>query len=87
MKKDPDVSRRNFLKGSIIGAGALTAGFGAGLVLPGTVQAAPPTLPLPFCRDLGGNPSTTSGVAGNTTVLDVEDVRVMAWWYYNSGKG
>jgi hypothetical protein len=32
MKKETDVSRRNFLKGTVMGAGALTAGFGAGLI-------------------------------------------------------
>jgi hypothetical protein len=47
MKKETDVSRRSFLKGTVMGAGALTAGFGAGLLTPGTAHAAP-TLPLPY---------------------------------------
>jgi hypothetical protein len=88
MKKDPNVSRRNFLKGSLAGAGALTAGFGAGLTLPGKAHAATcPTLPLPYCKDSGGNPTNTPN-ASNQTVLDPDDVRVMTWWYYSSqGKG
>jgi hypothetical protein len=86
MKKETDVSRRNFLKGTVMGAGALTAGFGGGLLTPGTVHAAPPSLPLPFCKDSGGTPTTTAA-ATNQTVLDVEEVRLRAWWYYNNGKG
>lgn len=82
MKTEKDLSRRNFLKGSILGAGALTTGFGAGLVLPGKAHAAPPALPLPFCLDSGGNPTTTPALT-NTPVLDPNDVRAMAWWYYN----
>jgi hypothetical protein len=86
MKKDPNLSRRNFLKGTVMGAGALTAGFAGGLVLPGTAQASLPVLPLPYCRDSSNNPSHTPN-AGNTAILDPDDVRVMTWWYYNSGKG
>ena len=86
MKPSYDVSRRNFLKGSVAGAGVLTAGVGAGLFMPRTVQAAPPTLPLPYCRDSLGNPTTTPAT-GNQLVLDPEDVRVKAWWYYSNGKG
>jgi len=87
MKKDADFSRRQFLKGSVIGAGALTAGFAGGLTLPGTAHASPPTLPLPYCKDSGGNPTNTPS-ATNQTVLDPNDVRVMTWWYYSSqGKG
>jgi anaerobic selenocysteine-containing dehydrogenase len=86
MKKERDLSRRNFLKGSVVGAGALTAGFAGGLVLPGTAQASLPTLPLPYCRDSSNNPTATAN-AGNTAVLDPDDVRVMTWWYYNTGKG
>lgn len=86
MKKEKDLSRRNFLKGAVVGAGTLTAGFAGGLALPGTAQASLPVLPLPYCRDSLGNPSTTPN-AGNTAVLDPDDVRVLTWWYYNSGKG
>ena len=86
MKKDPDLSRRNFLKGTVMGAGALTAGVAGGLVLPGAAQASLPTLPLPYCRDSSNNPTNTPNAA-NTAILDVDDVRVMTWWYYNSGKG
>jgi hypothetical protein len=88
MKKDPNVSRRNFLKGTVMGAGALTAGFAGGLALPGTGHAADcATLPLPYCKDSGGNPTNTPN-ASNQTVLDPDDVRVMTWWYYSSqGKG
>jgi anaerobic selenocysteine-containing dehydrogenase len=86
MKKDPNLSRRSFLKGSVMGAGALTAGVGAGLFVPSAAQASLPTLPLPYCRDSLGNPTATAN-AGNTAVLDPDDVRVMTWWYYNSGKG
>jgi hypothetical protein len=82
MKTEKDLSRRNFLKGSILGAGALTTGFGAGLVLPGKAHAAPPVLPLPFCLDSAGNPSSTPN-ASNIPVLDPDDVRVKAWYYYN----
>ena len=86
-EREPDVSRRNFLKGSIAGAGALTAGVGTGLFMPGTAQASLPNLPLPYCRDSGGNPTTTPN-ASNIPVLDPDDVRVMTWWYYSSqGKG
>ena len=39
-KKQANLSRRRFLKGSVIGAGALTAGLGTGLILnPGTAHA------------------------------------------------
>ncbi len=86
MKKETDVSRRKFLKGSIIGAGALTAGVGTGLFLPSTAQAAPPVLPLPYCRDKLGNP-TTNPASNNLAVLDPDDVRVKAWYYYSSGHG
>ena len=86
MKKNPDVSRRNFLKTSVLGAGALTAGVGTGLFVPRTAHAAPPTLPLPYCRDNLGNPTTTPA-GTNTTALDPDDVRVLAWKYYSSGKG
>ena len=87
MKRSPDVSRRNFLKGSVAGAGALTAGVGAGLFMPRTVQAAtPPTLPLPYCRDASTNP-TTSPAIDNQAVLDPDDVRVRAWYYYSNGHG
>ena len=88
MKKDPNLNRRNFLKGTVMGAGALTAGFAGGLALPGTAHAAtPPTLPLPYCKDSGGNPTNTPN-GSNQTVLDPDDVRVMTWWYYSSqGKG
>lgn len=49
MKKETELSRRNFLKGSVLGAGALTVGVGSGLLMPGTARAAvPPTLPLPY---------------------------------------
>jgi hypothetical protein len=86
MKKETDLSRRNFLKGTVMGAGALTAGFAGGLALPGTVHAGEPALPLPYCRDSSGNPSTTPA-ATNAAVLDPEQVRVMAWYYYSTGKG
>jgi hypothetical protein len=86
MKKDPNLSRRNFLKGTVMGAGALTAGVGAGLFVPGTARASLPVLPLPYCRDSLGNPSHTPSTS-NTAFLDPDDVRVMAWYYYNSGKG
>ena len=40
-KKKLNFNRRRFLKGSVIGAGALTAGLGTGLILkPGRAQAA-----------------------------------------------
>ena len=86
MKKDPNLTRRNFLKGTVMGAGALTAGVGAGLFVPSTAHARELILPLPYCKDSGGNPTNTPA-ATNQTVLDPEDVRVMTWWYYNSGKG
>lgn len=87
MKENRDLSRRKFLKGSLVGAGALTAGVGAGLFMPSKAHAGtPPTLPLPYCRDSAGNPTATPH-ASNTTVLDVDDVRVMAWWMYNNGRG
>jgi anaerobic selenocysteine-containing dehydrogenase len=86
-KRGPDLSRRDFLKGSVVGAGALTAGVGTGLFMPGTAQASLPSLPLPYCRDSGGNPTTTPALS-NTPVLDPDDVRVMTWWFYSSqGKG
>jgi len=86
-KRGPDLSRRNFLKGSVVGAGALTAGVGTGLFMPGTAQASLPSLPLPYCIDSAGNPSTTPN-GTNVPVLDPDDVRVMTWWYYSSqGKG
>jgi len=87
MKKDPNLSRRNFLKGSVMGAGALTAGFAGGLTLPGTAHASLPVLPLPYAKTIGGVPTATPS-ATNQTVLDPDDVRVMTWWYYSSqGKG
>jgi len=86
MKKETDLSRRNFLKGSLIGAGALTAGFGAGLALPGAVHAAAPGLPLPYCKDSLGNPTTTPN-ATNQTVLDPDEIRVLAYNYFSTGKG
>ena len=88
MKKETDFSRRNFLKGTVMGAGALTAGFGAGLVLPGTAHAAgaPPALPLPYCEDAYGSPTSTPAT-DNVTVLDVEEVRVRAWYAYSTGNG
>lgn len=86
MKKDQDLSRRNFLKGSVLGAGALTVGIGAGLVMPGTAHAAVLSLPLPYCRDSLGNPTNTPA-GTNTAVLDVDDVRLKTWWHYNNGKG
>ena len=76
MKKNPDLSRRNFLKTGIgvVGGGALAAGVGAGsLILPSTAHAAPPTLPLP-CDDGSGNP-----------ILDVDLVRKLAWKHYFNG--
>jgi len=87
MKDDTDIGRRNFLKGSIAGAGALTAGFGGGLLLPETAHAATaPTLPLPYCRTSGGTPTTTPA-ADNITVLDPDEVRVRAWYWYSTGYG
>jgi hypothetical protein len=84
MKKKTDLGRRNFLKGTVMGAGALTAGFAGGLGLPSTVHAAAPVLPLPFCKDSGGTPTRTPAV-DNQTVLDPDDVRVMGWYYYTVG--
>lgn len=54
VKKETDLSRRSFLKGSIMGAGALTAGFGAGLITsPGTAHAAlPGYLPMGVTLDV-----------------------------------
>jgi hypothetical protein len=87
MKEDPDLGRRKFLKGSLIGAGALATGFAGGLAVPGTAHASLPALPLPYCKDSVGNPTNTPS-ATNQTVLDPDDVRVMTWWYYSSqGKG
>jgi hypothetical protein len=87
MKREPDLSRRRFLKGSVLGAGALTAGFAGGLSLPGTAHASLPVLPLPYAKDSLGSPTTTANPT-NQTVLDPDDVRVMTWWYYSSqGKG
>jgi hypothetical protein len=86
MKKETDLSRRKFLKGTVMGAGALTVGAGAGLFMPGTAHARELILPLPYCKDSLGNPTNTPN-ASNETVLDPDDVRVMTWWYYNSGKG
>jgi hypothetical protein len=76
MKKHPDLSRRKFLKGgvSVMGAGALAAGVGAGsLLVPSTAHAAPPTLPLPS-DDGAGNP-----------ILDVDLVRKLGWKHYFNG--
>jgi hypothetical protein len=85
MKRDPNLSRRNFLKGTVMGAGALTAGVAGGLTLPGTAHAAtPPVLPLPYCKDSGGNPTSTPA-SDNQTVLDPDDVRVMGWYFYTVG--
>jgi hypothetical protein len=86
MKKDPKLSRRNFLKGTVMGAGALTAGVAGGLALPGTARAAvPPSIPLPFCFAPDGVTPTTTPNASNVTVLDPDDVRVMGWYYYTVG--
>jgi hypothetical protein len=84
MKKDPNLSRRNFLKGTVMGAGALTAGFAGGLVLPSPAHAAAISLPLPYCRDKDGNPTATAA-ADNQPVLDPDDVRAMGWYYYTVG--
>ncbi len=75
MKKDPDLSRRKFLKGGagVLGAGALAAGVGAGLFTPSVAHAIAPTLPLP-CDDGAGNP-----------ILDVDKVRKYAWKHYFNG--
>jgi len=70
MKKETKLSRRNFLKGTVMGAGALTAG---SLIVPSTAHAAAPTLPLPF-DDGAGNP-----------VLDVGLVRKLGWKHYFNG--
>jgi anaerobic selenocysteine-containing dehydrogenase len=72
MKKEPDVSRRNFLKGTVMGAGALTAGFGAGLLTPVTAQGA--MLPYPFTKPGGSFP-----------LLDVDDVTRYAYDGYFAG--
>jgi len=45
MTRDLDLSRRGFLKRSVVGAGALTAGFAGGLTLPQTAHAALGYLP------------------------------------------
>ncbi|MDY6836851.1 MAG: twin-arginine translocation signal domain-containing protein [Thermodesulfobacteriota bacterium] len=93
MKKETDLDRRKFLKGSVIGAGVLTTGFATGLSLPGTAHASLPTLPLPYCRIYNGSSWVPSSDPGSYSpsyrqaVLDPDDVRVMTWWYYNSGKG
>lgn len=93
MKKETDLSRRNFLKGTVMGAGALTVGAGAGLFTPGTAQASLPALPLPYCRVYSGGNWVPSADPGSFSpsyrkaILDPDDVRVMTWWYYNSGKG
>jgi hypothetical protein len=84
MKKDPNLSRRNFLKGTVMGAGALTAGFAGGLVLPGPAHAAAISLPLHYCKDSYGNPTNTPA-SDNIPVLDVDDVRVKGWYYYTVG--
>jgi hypothetical protein len=79
MKKDPDLSRRKFLSSaSVLGAGALAAGVGAGsLIAPKIAGAAcggsPISVPLPFAGT-GGNP-----------VLDVDLVRKLAWKHYFNG--
>lgn len=86
MKNDSDLSRRKFLKGSLVGAGALTAGFGSGIFLPGAVHAAPPTMPLPYCRDSANNPTNTPA-GTNQAVLDPDQVRVMAYYYFSTGNG
>ena len=71
MKEETRVSRRNFLKGSILGAGALTTGFGAGLVTPGKAHAALGYLSF---QDAG------------TPVIDPDYVRKRAYeHYYGSG--
>ena len=87
MKKDPNLSRRNFLKGSLVGAGALTAGFAGGLALPGAVLAAAPTIPLPYCRDSLGNPTNTPAATNDVSFLDPEQVRVRAYHYFSTSKG
>jgi hypothetical protein len=88
MKKETDLNRRNFLKGSVMGAGALTAGFAGGLVLPGTADAAtPPTMPLPYCRDSLGNPTNTPAATNDVSFLDPDEVRVMAYYYFSTGNG
>jgi hypothetical protein len=84
MKKDANLSRRNFLKGTVMGAGALTAGFSGGLVLPSPARAEAISLPLPYCRDSAGNPTNTPA-PDNQPVLDPDDVRVMGWYYYTVG--
>ena len=48
-KKKANLSRRRFLKGSIIGAGALTTGFGTGLVL-NPSKAYAELGYLPYCK-------------------------------------
>ena len=74
MKKDPNLSRRNFLKGTVMGAGALAAGVGASsLITPSIAHAAAPSLPLPS-DDGAGNP-----------ILDVDLVRKLAWKHYFNG--
>jgi hypothetical protein len=87
MKKDPNLSRRNFLKGTVMGAGALTAGFAGGLALPGTVHAAAPGMPLPYCRDSGGTPTNTPAADNDVSFLDPDQVRVMAYYYFSTGNG
>lgn len=84
MKEDANLSRRNFLKGTVMGAGALTAGVAGGLVLPAPAHAAPISLPLPYCKDHLGNPTNTPA-SDNQPVLDPDDVRVMGWYYYTVG--
>jgi len=86
MKRDPNLSRRNFLKGTVMGAGALTAGVAGGLTLPGTAHAAtPPVLPLPYCFEPDGVTPTATPNASNVTVLDPDDVRVKGWYFYTVG--
>ena len=72
MKKDPNLSRRNFLKGGILGAGALTAGFGAGLLTPSPAHAA---LGYLSYHDAG------------SPVLDPDDVRKRAYYHYFASGG
>lgn len=70
--RNDDVNRRNFLKGSLIGAGALTVGVGTGLFMPTTAHAALPYLKY---HDAGA------------TVLDPDEVRRNAWFHYHTNGG
>jgi hypothetical protein len=71
MKKDVDLSRRNFLLGGALLGGAIVGGIGSSIIKPGTAYAAlPGYLPHP-----------------PTGALDVDLVKKLAYNYYFTAGG